>query len=814
MNASTISDSLREFRAAIALERILSRTTLRWLQHCGFLLFLCGTATAAFLYYLPTVAPTITEYRNIFAGVGVFGLAIWLDTLLTTLYHNSFYYRGVGQTIGQHDDPITGLTYDAAAALERRPYDVAAAFVLSPLGQSALLRSNIGLPVIQAYLASARRTIHADMLLLPPNEQLSLIGVGKYLLAHDPSFATFLKEQGVRGETFLGAVRWVVGTHHAEKNRARYWSRDQLSKVTGIGRELAYGVAYTLQSFSRDIRTSAVFSTLTRDSAYAAEKLVEIEVALAGQKASNVLLIGEAGVGKMDLLMEVARRMRTGEALDALVGEHVYVLDTNRLFAVHQDKAAFEQTFLHLLTEATEAGHVIIVIEHLHTFIQEAAALGVFIPELLDEYLALPDIHIIATDTPDSYHTHLETNGSFMRRFTEVVIETPNLEATTRVLERVALQQEAKHSCLITYQALQAVSEAADRYIVDGVMPDKAITLLLQVIAAATQAETAVITDELVYQTVSEQTGMPAGPIEEAERDQLLHLEDNLHRLVVGQQRALDAIAKTMRRARTGIQASDKPIGSFLFLGPTGVGKTETAKALATVFFGGEQNLRRLDMSEYSGDDAVTQLIGANDRTGTLPTLLREHPYSVMLLDEFEKAAQPVHDVFLQILDEGKFTDGRGEVINARNCIIIATSNAGSRLILETVQSRQTLRHLNGAIIDHVIETGVYRPELINRFDNTIIFEPLTVAEQRQVAQLLLNGLHARIESQGYTLSLAPDLIDLLVEQGYHPEFGARPMQRVIQDVIEEAIAQQIISGAVQKGQTITLTRTDVTAAV
>jgi ATP-dependent Clp protease ATP-binding subunit ClpA len=268
-----------------------------------------------------------------------------------------------------------------------------------------------------------------------------------------------------------------------------------------------------------------------------------------------------------------------------------------------------------------------------------------------------------------------------------------------------------------------------------------------------------------------------------------------------------------MRRARAGIQSAEKPIGSFLFLGPTGVGKTETAKALAKIFFGGEGHLQRIDMSEYSGKGALEHLIGDGEEVGILPNILREHPYCVLLLDEFEKATQPIHDVFLQILDEGIFTDARGMKINARNTIIIATSNAGSKLILNTIQQRKELSHLAQEIIDSIVRDGIYRPELINRFDNTIIFEPLNVEQQTEVASLMLGSLYQRVKDRGYEIQINTDLMGILVEKGYSPEFGARPMQRVLQDIIEEKIAQKIISGAIVKGGSIVLSKADFTEA-
>jgi ATP-dependent Clp protease ATP-binding subunit ClpC len=805
----TLHDDIQNFKPAVALATLVNRRALGTIRIVGGVMLIGGGAVAATLYFFPEPLAPYTMYRNIAAGVGLLGLAAWLDSLMGTMYHNSYYFKGMQSVLGLEEIPAQGATYDVAEVVLKNTEDIGKAFVDSTIGQTILIRSGLTMDAIGSYRDGSRQTIRASMVTLPEEEIFSLIGLGKFIITNDVAFAAMLKQAGIQEQTFIATLRWVVGTQHQYKRQLRWWSRDNLSQTSSIGRGLSLGTAYLLQKFARDIRTTAIFSTLTRDSAFAKEKITEIEQTLARAKASNVLLIGESGVGKTDLLIEVARRMRTGQSLDALTNEHLVVLDTNRLFALHADKQSLEQTIIAMFSEAAQAGHVIVVIENISTVIKEAQALGVYLPELLDEYLSLPDVHIIGTETPHAYHSHLETLGGFTRRFAEILIETPDHGATTRVLQSIALKEETKRNILFTYNAIDTTAIAADRHIVEGVMPDKAVALLLDVADAATASGTAYITEDFVHQVVSDKTGIPTGPIKPAERDQLLHLEDIMHGLVAGQDQAITAIAKTLRRARTNIQAIDKPIGSFLFLGPTGVGKTETAKALATVFFGGEHNLQRLDMSEYSGDQSLEQLIGNTNQAGALPSLLREHPYSVLLLDEFEKASQSVHDVFLQILDEGVFTDGRVQRVNARNTIIIATSNAGSKLILETVQSRGELDQLNQNIIDHIITEGLFRPELINRFDNIVIFEPLSISEQATVANLMLKELYKRIEQKGYQLQVGEDLLTLLVEKGYHPEFGARPMRRVIQDVIEGKIATKIISGTVQKGDTISLTTAD-----
>ena len=802
---NTLFDSAQSFAPAVALERVLSRNSMYFLRTFFFIGAALSAGTSVVLIYF------IDKPHLEGAAFGLTGLfvSLWLEQVLLFSYHNSFFFRGLNSVVGIESGPEEGPTYDAAKVILKNPTDATAAFFESAFGSAVLLRSGILPSAASAFLETPRQKIHANSIILPEERIFTIIDLGTHLLSHDQMFAQFLKREGVSFETFMGALTWVIRTYHQEKKQLRTWSKDNLSKTNGLGREWTYGVAYLLQRFSRDIRTSAVFSTLTGNTPYASEKVQEIETILSQAKTANVLLVGEAGVGKIDLIMEVERRIKNGTALDAITQKHIVVLDTNRLLATFGSKQELEVTLINLFDEALRSGNIIIVIENLSKVLQETEALGVYIPELLDEYLASPLIHLIATDTPQGYHSVLESRGGFIRRFKEVLIESADLSATVRVLQGIALRNERTYNTIFTYGSLEAIATAADRYIVEGVMPDKAVQLLIEIAGQAASSGEDLIDANFVYEVVSEKTGVPAGPIKDEERDLLLHLEDKLHQQVIGQERALDAIARTMRRARAGIQSSDKPIGSFLFLGPTGVGKTETAKALANIFFGGEQKLQRLDMSEFSGGDALLRLLGDASQSGTLPDMLREHAYCVLLLDEFEKANRSVHDLFLQILDEGVFTDGRGTKVNARNTIIIATSNAGSQLIMRTVQQRKELSHLTQDIIDGIIRDGLFRPELINRFDSTIIFEPLTITEQSKVAQLMLGGLYHRVSDKGYDLAVTDDLMNILVQKGYSPEFGARPMQRVLQDVIEEKIAQKIIGGEVQVGDTITLTAAD-----
>ena len=803
---STLHEHTETFAGSLELERFISRKTLSLLRHFFFWAWVIAAITAFMAYVLfnkPHLGLSI-------AGLALILLSFWLEQMLLFAYHNSYYFHGISSLIGSEHEPASGITYEVAKTLYKKEDDLTYAFCTSTLGSIVLLRTGIPFSEIDTFLSGQRTKISATEIPVPEEGVFSLIDLGLFILTHDLGFKALIKSTGIQSDTYIAALKWVINADHEEKQALRWWGKDNLSKTQGIGREWTFGTAFTLEQYARSINTTAIFSTLTAHSGYAEEKMHEIERVLAQSRVANVLIVGEPGVGKMDLVMAIKRRIENGTSIDDVSGKNIVALDTNRLFASHRTKQDLEHTLLTLFGEAVHSGNIVIVIENISIAIREAQALGVFLPELLDEYLATPHLQIIATDTPGAFHTYLEPLGGFVRRFTEVLIETPNIDATVRVLESIAPQVEYKNRTIFTYGGLEATATAAERYITEGDMPDKAVTLLSTVASEATRRGAEIITSDFVYQVVSEKTGIPTGPIQEHERDLLMHLEEKLHEQVIGQEAAIKAIARTMRRARAGIQSSEKPIGSFLFLGPTGVGKTETAKALAKIFFGSESAMLRLDMSEYSGEDALIRLLGDGEGSGVLPDMLREHPYAVLLLDEFEKATRSVHDLFLQILDEGIFTDARGEKVNARNTIVIATSNAGSQLIIKTVQQRQALAHLEQEIINNIIKEGTFRPELINRFDSTIIFEPLTQTEQGHVARLMLGGLYERIRERGYELTITDDLMALLIEKGYSPEFGARPMQRAMQDLIEEAVAKKIISGAVEKGDTITLSRSDV----
>ncbi len=801
-----ITEHLDVFRPVMAYEQNLGRTSLTSLRIIFFVVFVSCLVT------ILATQQVGGGYSDALLGSTLIFFALWLEQILLYCYHNSFYFRGFDSQIGSGGKNATGISYEAAQILLRNEADITAAFIESPIGLEVLVRSGLTPEACVSFIQSNRTFLAATDVPLQTTKTTDIFHLGEYIYMYDTIFKQWLENNAVTTNIFIGALQFVVKNYIAEKCKKRWWSRDRLSLHSGLGRELSTGVPYELERFSYPLSAHDIVPDQTADTINHLQIIQKIEAVLARNRAANILLIGEGSTSGLDILTAVQSRIGKGAGLNALAGLEFFVLDYKQLLAAFPEKQALEHEIYTILEQAADAGTYVIVIPELSHFIAEAAIFDIDIPELLSVYLAIPTLHCIGIDTPHNYHTNLHPLDSFVRRFEEILLEGSTVSDTIKILEPIALRQEMRRGVLFTYSALCSIAENADRYLTTSVMPERAIDLIHEIAHTAQKKGVVIIKSELVDALVAEKTGMPVGPISSTEQNRLLHLEEILHERVIGQDKAVSAIARTMRRARVDITRTDKPIGSFLFLGGTGVGKTETAKALAHTFFGSEANMIRFDMSEYSGDHTLGYLIGDENGTGALTDKLQEHPYSVVLLDEFEKAAESIHDLFLQILDEGYFTSTDGRRINARNTIIVATSNAGSDLIRKTTSIREGLPNLDSDIINHIIETRVFKPELINRFDSTIIFEPLEKHELTNVAKLLVGDLIKRVMDQGYHLVVTAALLTTLVEKGYDPKSGGRGINRVLQDVLEEKIAKKIISGEVRVGGYLNLDVADFSA--
>ncbi|TSD01411.1 MAG: Clp protease ATP binding subunit [Parcubacteria group bacterium Greene0714_4] len=746
-----------------------------------------------------------------FIGVAFISFSCWLLFFMFDAMYHSLYFYGLEKTtvttkLGQ--DEVVPPQFELAAILfYTRHEDFVTGFCASPYGARILIRSGIDIASIGVFIEHRNPKIDFVAAQAPGPKIATLSQFASALVRIDKEFETFLLSHGVTLEDFRATAQWVERLIRRQKNAERWWSREHLLAHVGLGDAFAYGETYSVERYSRPISSETVFAHIDEDSPFGKESEEKLEAILAKESSANALLVGEAGVGQIDVVARLAKKIDRGHALPALARKNVFIFDFEGLISGTTDKQSFEKKFTAIMRQAISAGNVILLIEDLPACMQSGAAIGVDIIEVLDFYLGSTATQIIATSNLEEFHQHLENNGNVMKHFNMVLVEEAELETTLRVLEDRANDIEARNDVVLTYPAIKTIAESADQYFPYGVMPDKAVDLLLEIVPEMQQKGIVVIGKNHVLDIITVKTGIPVGAIGAEEKKKLENLEELMQKRVVDQNTAVAAVANALRRVRSGIGNLDRPVGSFLFLGPTGVGKTETAKALAATYFGDEDKLLRLDMSEYSGDDSLERLIGSvpNKRAGTLATLVRENPYGVLLLDEFEKATPDVHNLFLQIFDEGFFSDMYGKRVGMRNMILIATSNAGSSFIWEASKRGEKVSELKDQLVNMIIKDRIYRPELLNRFDDIVLFEPLGIESLRKIARIMLDKLYWKLQKKGITLQITDELVEVLVHEGYDPQFGARPMRRAMQQTIEEAIAKKIIAGTAQAGTTITL---------
>ena len=625
--------------------------------------------------------------------------------------------------------------------------------------------------------------------------------VARLLDTHEP-LKDFGSAKGLRPEIINHALAWVERQFGEEDLKLRWWSRESLSRIPGLAKDWAYGETYFLGKFSHDLTGEALSKEeeiVGRD-----REIALVEQALLKTSGANVLLVGEPGMGRHTILLGLVRMIHWGKIFPELEHKQVFELFGEEITATGKTKGRVEEILIRLFDEALGAGNIILAIDNFPEFIQSLTSLGVSPNELFSPYLESPLIHIIALADTFSFRRILEENQALLKHFERVEIREPDSEYLLEILEDKALESEtrAKSKVRLTYPALQEIYDGARQYLTQGATPKRAVDLLDEAVREALGQGVFLVEPELVQRLISHKTKMPLGEIGEVERKKLLTLEKLFHERVVDQEEAIERISQAARRSRTEIRNFERPIGSFLFLGPTGVGKTETAKALAEIYFGNEETMLRFDMSEYQTKESLERLLGSfsKNEPGILASKISASPYSLVLLDEFEKSDQSVRNLFLQILDEGFFSDYRGQRINMRNTIIIATSNAGSELIWEFVRKGRELAALEEEIISYIQREKIFSPELLNRFDAVVLFKPLGEEELSIIARIMLKKLKSRLEKQNIILAITDSLARTVAQGGYNPEQGARPMQRFLQDHIEDLISKKLIRGEIKPG--------------
>ena len=538
------------------------------------------------------------------------------------------------------------------------------------------------------------------------------------------------------------------------------------------------------------------------------EEIRRMEQILSRRRKNNPVLIGEPGVGKTAIAEGLAQRIVDGDVAETLNGKEIVALDIASMVAGSKFRGEFEDRLKAVIREIeAQAGATILFVDELHTLVGAGAAEGAIdASNMLKDPLSRGTFQVIGATTLDEYRERIEKDSAFERRFQRIVVREPTVEETVAILEGLREKLTEHHKIEITDEALGAAARLSERYISDRFLPDKAIDLVDEAASRLRVDGTGdVVTEAEIAGLVSQWTGIPVERMLEEERARLASMEETLHARVIDQDEAVRAVAEAVRHSRAGLSDPRRPIGTFLFLGPTGVGKTELAKTLAAFLFGSDTALLRIDMSEYMERHAVARLIGSPpgyigyEEGGQLTEAVRRRPYQVVLFDEIEKAHAQVMNLLLQLLDEGRLTDGHGRTVDFRHTILIMTSNAGS----EHFQTDATEETIHGRVRAELRE--VFRPEFLNRIDETIIFHPLSEGAIERIVDLKIAELNERLAEQEISLSLTSEAKRVLAKAGYDPRYGARPLARAMKRLVENPLASEIVAGEIAEGDSVTV---------
>jgi len=613
-------------------------------------------------------------------------------------------------------------------------------------------------------------------------------------------------EQKIKLADIVTVCQWADMIEKQIDSIEEYRQKSRFKPAGHMNRAWTAKPTPILDAFSTDLTYMAKLEQLDHlvDRTKELDKVMDV---LEKTSQNSVLFVGEAGVGKATIVNGISYRMVAEDVPDLLKDKRLIALNVSQMFS-----SGNERLFIAALQEAVRARNIILFIDDLHLLAGIKTAGGGQLDALgvLTETLTKYQLQFIASTTIEGYSKYITTYESLINQLTRIDVEEVPIEIAIEIVKSAIYRVENRHGVIITYPAVKAVVELSNDLILDKKLPSKAFDLLEECAVVVQKKERAIVNKSDVTALLQEKTKVPIEAVTAEESAELLNLEDKLHDRVVGQNLAVKQVADAVKRARAGLKDKNKPIASFLFVGPTGVGKTELAKTLAEEYFGDEERMIRLDMSEYQELGDIKKIIGAPpgsaefEERGYLTEAVKRNPYSLILLDELEKAHSDILNLFLQVLDEGQIKDSLGRVVKFNNSIIIATSNAGTAKIQEGIKNKLPVPQIEAALTEEL--KNYYRPEFLNRFDGVIMFKPLENAEIKQIASLMIKKINDQMSDKKITVEVTEAAMDQFITEGYNQEFGARALYRTLQDKVKNVMAEKMLSGELQEGGRLRIT--------